>query len=442
MPAVSPGTASGRESQAVRFARVAPTPGKSPARIGTPRIVRAAPSTRKGTPEDPFYPLAQKGSSGPTLARGASGDPAGLTARPKARPDAHAANLRSRQLGCRVKRSITLVSRVVGLAYKGGEHNFMNKMSSWWIKPSSFIIFFAFCGLLGVALLVTSAYISSSHITAPTLQGLGIALITTATVAAPITLYGNTLFMSQFRELTVDKLLEMRLAPELAKILRQETFDVDMYENLKWRLSFEAMPGRKRELLKLQARRDYRITNRTYRTRILPIEHSADIIVIDQPEGFVPGYRKVSLSIVSLENSDKREHKEFDATGQEGIVAEFRGRPIIIKRDKHAVMLNCDLELPPRSRLIASISSENSLPASGTEPYICTLPATSMDLTVAHPSWLDIGVLLLKNIGGDSIPPDDPGSPDQAGRIEESWIFNQGFFPGHGIDLRWGPRTQ
>ena len=318
----------------------------------------------------------------------------------------------------------------------------MNKMSSWWVKPSSFVIFFAFCGLLGVALLVTSAYISSSHIIAPTLQGLGIALITTATVAAPITLYGNTLFMSQFRELTVDKLLEMRLPPELAKTLRQDTFDVDTYENLKWRLSFEAIPGAKRESLILQARRNYRITNRTYRARILPIEHSADIVLIDQPEGFVPGYRKVLLSIVSLENSDNPEHIEFDATGKEGTTAELRGRPITIKRDKHAVMLRCDLELPPRSRLIASITSETSVPANGTEPFICTLPAVSMDLTVAHPSWLDIGVLLLKNIGGDSIPADEPGFPDQAGRIEESWIFNQGFFPGHGIDLRWGPRTQ
>lgn len=45
--------------------------------------------------EASFLTAAQKGSSGPTLARGASGDPAGLTvrARPKARPGAHAANL-------------------------------------------------------------------------------------------------------------------------------------------------------------------------------------------------------------------------------------------------------------------------------------------------------------------------------------------------------------
>ena len=81
----------------------------------------------------------------------------------------------------------------------------MNKTSSWWVRPISFIIFFTFCGLVGIALIVTSAYIPSSHIIAPTLQGLGIALITTAMVAAPITLYGNTLFMSQFRELTADK---------------------------------------------------------------------------------------------------------------------------------------------------------------------------------------------------------------------------------------------
>ncbi len=54
---------------------------------GTPRIVRAAPSTCKGTRRS-FLTAPQKGSSGPTLARGASSDPAGLTARarPEARP--------------------------------------------------------------------------------------------------------------------------------------------------------------------------------------------------------------------------------------------------------------------------------------------------------------------------------------------------------------------
>jgi hypothetical protein len=316
----------------------------------------------------------------------------------------------------------------------------MNKISSWWVKPNSFVIFFVFCGLVGIALVATSASISSSHIIAPTLQGLGIALITTATVAGPITLYGNTLFMSQFKELTVDKLLEMRLAPELAKILRHDTFDVDMYEDLKWRLSFEPMSGDRMDLLRLQARRDYWITNHTYRTRVLPIAHGADLVLLNQPEGFVPGYRKVSLSIVSLENSDNIEHIEFDATRQDGTAAELRGRPVTIKRDKHAVMLKCDLELPPRSRLIASIASEISVGVSGSEPYICALPAVSMDLIVAHPSWLDIGVLLLRNINGDSIPPDDPGLPDQGDRVEERWVFKQGFFPGHGIQLLWGPR--
>ena len=324
-----------------------------------------------------------------------------------------------------------------GLVHKIGAHIFMNKMSSWWVKPISFVIFFTFCGLAGIALVVTSAYISSSRIIAPTLQGLGIALITTAMVAAPITLYGNTLFMSQFRELTVDKLLEIRLAPELVKTLKQDTFDVVLYEDLKWRLSFEAMPGKKRELLKLQARRDYRITNRTYSTRIVPIEHSADIIVMDQTEGFVPGYKKVMLSIVSLEDPEKKDEKIIDFSGRKDTVEEFRGKPITIKPGKHAVMLKCDLELPPRSRLSASIASETSLLANGTEAYICTFPAVSMELSVVHPSWLDIGVLLLKNMGGDSIPPDESGLPDQADRIEERWIFNQGFFPGQGIQLRW-----
>jgi hypothetical protein len=57
-------------------------------RAGTPRIVRVGPSTRKGTRRS-FLTASQKASSGPTLARGATADPAGLTARarPKARPD-------------------------------------------------------------------------------------------------------------------------------------------------------------------------------------------------------------------------------------------------------------------------------------------------------------------------------------------------------------------
>ena len=69
---------------------------------GTPRIVRAAPSTRKGTRRS-FLTAPQKGSSGPTLARGASSDPAGLTARarPKARPDRRTANLGRSYVGPR-----------------------------------------------------------------------------------------------------------------------------------------------------------------------------------------------------------------------------------------------------------------------------------------------------------------------------------------------------
>ena len=95
-PPYRPGAAPGGQDQAVSLARAAPSPGRSRSRSrgGTPRIVRAAPSTRKGTRRS-FLTAAQKGSSGPTLARGASGDPAGLTARarPKARPETRAANL-------------------------------------------------------------------------------------------------------------------------------------------------------------------------------------------------------------------------------------------------------------------------------------------------------------------------------------------------------------
>jgi hypothetical protein len=310
-------------------------------------------------------------------------------------------------------------------------------MSSWWARPISFIIFFAFCGLAGIAFIIASAYMVSSNIAFPILQGFGIALVTTAAVAAPITLYGNTLFMSQFKELTVDKLLEMRLAPELVKILRVESFDVDRYEEFKWKISFDAMPGND-SFLKILARRDYKIRNATYRPRILRVSHSADVLV-GQPEGFIPGYRGISLSIVSVEDSNDKTELRFDATGREGLVGKLRGSPITVTRDKHAVMLGCEIELPPRSLLVASIASESVVGVTGTEPYICDRPAVAVEVTVTHQPWLDIGILALNNISGDSVDPINTGSPDQAGRVEETWIFNQGFFPGHGIQLRWGP---
>jgi hypothetical protein len=77
-------TPSGRPTSRQAFCRRATS---HIAGTGMPRIVRAAPSTRKGTRRS-FLTAPQKGSSGPTLARGASGNPAGLTARarPKARP--------------------------------------------------------------------------------------------------------------------------------------------------------------------------------------------------------------------------------------------------------------------------------------------------------------------------------------------------------------------
>ena len=291
-----------------------------------------------------------------------------------------------------------------------------------------------------MALIVGSAYIASSSIAFPILQGLGIAFVSTATVAAPITLYGNTLFMSQFKELTVDKLLEMRLAPELVRVLRQETFDVDRYDEFKWKLSFDAMPSED-GFLKLYARRDYKISNPTYRPRILRIAHSADILVT-QSRGFTPGYKGVSLSVVSIENPSDKDEVRIDATGREGTVGEFLNTPIKITRDRHAVMLNCELELPPRSLLIASIANETSVGITGTEPYICDRPAVSLGISVSHPPWLDIGILTLNNISGDSVDPISTSSPDREGRIEEEWMFNQGFFPGHGIQLRWGPRPK
>jgi hypothetical protein len=64
-------------------------------RTGTPRIVRGGPSSVKGTRRS-FLTASQKGSPEPTLDPGASADPADLTARarPEARPEARAANLR------------------------------------------------------------------------------------------------------------------------------------------------------------------------------------------------------------------------------------------------------------------------------------------------------------------------------------------------------------
>jgi hypothetical protein len=97
----APVTARHEQDQAVSIAPSAPVAGRkvTVTRAGTPRIVRVGPSARKGTRRSfltaPYKPL-RKASSGPTLACGASADPAGLTARarPKARPEAHAASLR------------------------------------------------------------------------------------------------------------------------------------------------------------------------------------------------------------------------------------------------------------------------------------------------------------------------------------------------------------
>jgi hypothetical protein len=89
-PAAAPASTTTRLS-ASRQVRLSPRECHS-GRTGTPRIVRVGPSTRKGTRRSFLIRSAQtapqKASSGPTLARGASADPAGLTARtrPKARP--------------------------------------------------------------------------------------------------------------------------------------------------------------------------------------------------------------------------------------------------------------------------------------------------------------------------------------------------------------------
>jgi hypothetical protein len=249
----------------------------------------------------------------------------------------------------------------------------MNRISSWWVKPTSFAIFFIICGLMGIGLIVASAYVVSSSLA---------------------------------------------------------------YDDFKWKISFDAVPGQD-DALKLYVRRDYRISNLTYRPRILRIAHSADLL-LNQPDGFLPGYRGISLSIVSLEDTSDKYEARIDATERDGIVAKFRDAPITITRDKYAVMLKCELELPPRSLLIASIASETVVQPTGTEPYICDRPAASMEMTVARPPWIDIGILALNNISGDSVDSVSTSSPDQEGRVEQSWMFNQGFFPGHGVQLRWG----
>jgi hypothetical protein len=81
-----------------RRVRRSPYEGHS-RRAGTPRIVQVGPLHPQGHPKILSNRSAktapQKASSGPTLARGASAAPAGLTARarPEARPDRRAANL-------------------------------------------------------------------------------------------------------------------------------------------------------------------------------------------------------------------------------------------------------------------------------------------------------------------------------------------------------------
>jgi hypothetical protein len=94
----APDAAPNEQARPSRSREVRPSPYEGHShRAGTPRIVRGGPSTRKGTRRS-FLTAPQKASSGPTLARGASAAPAGLTARarPEARPDGRAANLRSR----------------------------------------------------------------------------------------------------------------------------------------------------------------------------------------------------------------------------------------------------------------------------------------------------------------------------------------------------------
>jgi len=82
---------------ASRRVRQSPEKCVTVTRAGTPRIVRAGPSSVKGTPRSFLKPLRRNDLRDPPLSAGASASPAGLTARarPEARPGTRTANLSS-----------------------------------------------------------------------------------------------------------------------------------------------------------------------------------------------------------------------------------------------------------------------------------------------------------------------------------------------------------
>lgn len=311
----------------------------------------------------------------------------------------------------------------------------MKRIAGWWTSPQAFILYFIGCGLVGVGLIVASTYKPSGAVASVILQGIGIALVSTATVAAPISLYGNSLFISQLRELTVDKLLEMRLAPGLAHELRRETFDADMYDNFRWRISLEPVAGQP-DMLMLYSRRDYTISNRTYRTRLLNIAHSEDAVAL-RTDNFAAGYRGISMVLGSLEDPVDKKEISFDASPLELEARRFLGRPIKIQHGRWAVMLSYELELPPRSYFTASIASEGYVHISGLNPFICDRPSSSLEVTVLHHPDVAVGVLELNNPEGETLDPQSTSAPDRSGFVEDNWTFRRGFFPGHGIQLSW-----
>lgn len=246
-----------------------------------------------------------------------------------------------------------------------------------------------------------------------------------------------TLFISQLRELTIDKLLEMRLAPRLAQELRRETLDADMYDYFKWRISLEPVEGRP-DLMRMYSVRDYAISNLTYRVRNLTIFHSEEMLAA-MHQDTIPGYRTVTFAVDSLEDSNEQEPVTFDRKSLEDGASRFLGRPIEIERERWAVRLQYQLELQPRSCFFAIVASETCVHSDGTEPFICDRPSTSLEITVSHPQDTEIGVFELNNSNGKTIKPRIGPPAGPAGRIEETWIFRRGFFPGHGIQLYWAP---
>lgn len=316
----------------------------------------------------------------------------------------------------------------------------MNRSANRWARQSSFITYFAFCGVFGLALIVSSAFLPVRGTGGALVEGLGVALLSTATVAAPITLYGHMLFITEFRDLATDKLLEMRLAPPLIETLKQGTFYVDMYHDIRFQVSLEPIPH-ERDVLNVQYRRDYKIMNDTYRSKILHIAHTHEVAMGADSDS-ESGFKQLTLTVVPLDKGQLPTTLELDASNYDNRrPKKFMGKSIIINRGDRYVQLQLDFELPPRAYLAASIVSQARVGIFGSEPFVANRPATSMKVTVVHRPETEVAVFWLHNLSGHEVPPTTVIAADQTGKLEKNWELEQGFFPGQGIQLRWGPKS-